>query len=182
MGKLPANGKTQPRAAIFSFRGAICLLEGLEDHFALAFRYPDPRILNGKAQHCWLSRCKAIFGRKPDIEADLSVFPGKFESVGKEISQYLLQPLSVRRQPLFRRLSCYVNLKMDAPVVCHFPKLREYLFLDTSNFYLADIQFHLPGLHFREIEDVINKAKQVDAAAANVFRMFHFLSPQHLVF
>src|SRR6185437_14797705 len=118
IGQLTADGKTETCSTIFSFGRSVRLPEGIEDHLPFAFRYPDPRIPDRKAHRRRLprprKRCLAGFRQQPDIQGDISVHLRKFKSVGKQIFEYLLQPLSVRGQAVLRRLLSHIDLKMNA--------------------------------------------------------------------
>src|SRR6185437_6041186 len=86
MGELAADGESQPRAAVFSRRASIGLLEGLEDDLLLLRRDADTGVADGKlddrrrlAEDGML--CGPASGGHPDMQPDAAAV-GELERIG----------------------------------------------------------------------------------------------------
>src|SRR5712691_4527553 len=93
----PANRQAKARPAIFAAGAAIGLLEGFKDELLFLRRDADSRVTDRERDHRtrmvehFLARTPT-FGHWGKAQDDAAVF-GKFEGVGKQVANDLLQPL-----------------------------------------------------------------------------------------
>ena len=98
VGKFAADGQAQARAAIFAAGAGVGLLEGLEDQFLFFRRNANAGV--GHFEHRHAARlAQHRMGGIPaagdaDRQAHLAL-GGKFERVGQQVFQHLLQPFGV---------------------------------------------------------------------------------------
>ncbi|EPH46818.1 putative Hybrid signal transduction histidine kinase J [Streptomyces aurantiacus JA 4570] len=183
---LPADRQAEAGAAVLAARGAVGLLERLEDHPHLAGGDADAGVGHGERDQVGVGVPQRtglqellpdgvghVVAGEPDDQFDRSGV-GELHRVGQQVAQHLQEALFVRvqRRGQLRRhaygevesLLCGQRAESGLYVVHE---------LDERDARRADV--HLARLDLRQVEDVVDELEQVRARAVDRLGELHLL-------
>src|SRR6516225_1569745 len=177
--QLAADGKSKPRAAIFTAGAGVGLLKCLKDQLLLLQGNPDPGIGNLEGDHGRRVVENGMF-RAPaadcgcDAQTD-TAFGRELEGVGQKILQYLLETLGVR-DDASGKVGIDVDLERQLPVVGFVTEWPSDRFQKVGGEDLLRIDGYGARLDLGKIQNVADQVEKIGARAMDGSRELHLLS------
>ena len=162
-----ADGESQPRSAVLPRRGAVGLLERLEDGLEPVLRDSDTRILHGDA---------------PDLvpapqDPDRDPPPGgELEGVPDQVDQHLPKLAGVRlhRRQAVRRLPGQRDVLGPRLAL----ELGQRLRHEVGHRDGRHLEFHPAGFDLGEIQDLVDQGEEVSTVGQHALQKAQFPLPQ----
>ena len=139
------------------------MAESLEYHFLLGFLNANAGIADREG-----NTVASTLHRQDNLAAR-----GKFERIGEEISEDLLEPGVVRLD--YRKIVIDLGPQIDTPLGRLRRKAAHQLIGDVAAVHLLQRKVQLTGLHLGQIEDVVDEGEKVFAGALDRVRPTNLL-------
>ena len=160
-GELARNGEAEPGAAVFPRDGRIALRKGMEKRVPDFRRDADAGVGDGETQ-----RGVALgLALARDADHDFAAC-GELDGVADEIGQHLAEAVRIAAQ-LGGHLVVNEAGEFELFSVRALGEQPDGLLHALPQIEVRAFEMQLPGLHFREVEDVADHAEQALRASAN---------------